>query len=145
MGIDNITQSFNAGEWSPKLDGRSDLEKYYSACRILQNMYPTRYGPAERRPGLQFVAEVKDSSKVTRLLPFKFSTVQAYILEPGDQYLRFFKDRGQIITGAGVEDLSSLDNIVAHWLLNDDLATTAVLDDDGSTHPGTAAATVTLY
>ncbi len=60
-------------------------------------MFPTRYGPAVRRPGLKFVAEVKDSSKVTRLLPFKYSTVQAYILETGDEYLRFYKDRGQIV------------------------------------------------
>ena len=132
--------SFNAGEWSPKLVGRSDLEKYYSACQILENMFPTRFGPAERRPGLHFVAEVKDSSKATRLLPFKFSTVQAYMLEAGNLYFRFYRDRGQILTGAGVEDLSSLDNIVAHWLLNDDLAGTGVLDDDGDTHPGTATA-----
>ena len=139
MPLDLIQQSFNAGEWSPLLDGRSDLEKYYSACRLLENTIPTRYGPAERRPGLYYVAEVKDSSKATRLLPFKHSTVQAYMLEFGDQYIRFFKDRGQIIDGVGTEDISALDNQVAHWLLNE-TAGTAVDDAVASVpHDGTAS------
>lgn len=136
MALELIQNAFNKGEWSPRLDGRSDLEGYYGASRIMENMFATRYGPAERRPGLQFVAEVKDSTKLTRLLPFKFSTVQAYIIETGNQYFRFFKDRGQILASLGTEDLSSLDNIVAHWKLNDDAATTAVVDADGATHNG---------
>ena len=69
MGIDLGFNSFSAGWWSDRLDGRTDLEKYYAACRKLLNIYPTRYGPAERRPGLHFVAEVKDSSKATGLIP----------------------------------------------------------------------------
>jgi hypothetical protein len=136
---DLIVQSFNAGVFAPNLDGRSDLEKYYSACRVLDNMFPTRYGPADRRPGTYYVGEVKDNSKTTRLLPFKYSTVQSYILEAGDEYLRFYRDRGQILGGAGTEDLGALDNIIAHWLLNDDTTNTAVLDDDGNTHDGIAS------
>ena len=139
MALDLIQQSFNAGVWSPRLDGRSDLEKYYSACRQSENMIPTRYGPAERRPGLQYVAEVKDSSKATRLLPFKFSTVQAYITEFGDEYIRFFKDRGQIVGGAGTEDISALDAQVAHWKMNEEEGT--AVDDAVAVvpHDGTAS------
>ncbi|KKN77571.1 hypothetical protein LCGC14_0358460 [marine sediment metagenome] len=136
---DIIQRSFSGGEWSPLLDGRSDLEKFYSACRSALNMICTRYGPAVRRPGLYYAAEVKDSSEKAKLFPFKYSTVQAYMLEYGDQYIRFIKDRGQILTPAGTEDLSALDNIKGHWLLNDDLGTNAVLDDDGNTHDGVLA------
>lgn len=89
--------SFNAGALSPLLDGRSDLEKYYSGVRVGDNMIPTPYGPSERRPGTYFVAEIKDSTKKARLIPFQYSTEQAYILEYGDQYVRFYKDRGQIV------------------------------------------------
>lgn len=89
--------SFNAGALSPLLDGRSDLEKYYSGCRVLDNMIPLPYGPAERRPGTYFVAECKNNDKKARLIPFQFSTEQAYMLEFGDQYIRFYKDRGQIV------------------------------------------------
>ena len=39
---------------------------------------------------------LKIVQKKTRLIPFEFSTTQTYILEFGDQYIRFFKDKGQI-------------------------------------------------
>lgn len=89
--------SFNSGELSPLLDGRSDLEKYYSGSRLLENMIPLPYGPATRRPGTYFVSEIKDNSKKARLISFQYSTEQAYILEFGDQYIRFYKDKGQIV------------------------------------------------
>ncbi|KKM25525.1 hypothetical protein LCGC14_1594100, partial [marine sediment metagenome] len=140
--MDYKNLSFNAGEFSPRLDGRDDLEKYYSACRVLLNMICTRFGPAERRPGLQFVSKVKDSTKKTRLLSFKHSTTQAYILETGDQYFRFYKDRGQILTLVGSEDLATAlaAKRVAHWKLNDSAASTAVDDAVASVpHDGVAS------
>lgn len=51
--------SFNAGELSPKIDARADIEKYPSGCRTLENMIPTIYGDAERRPGTEFIHEAK--------------------------------------------------------------------------------------
>ena len=52
-------------------------------------------GGATRRYGTRFVCEVKDSTKVT-LIPFEFNIEQAYILEFGNLYIRFYKDNGQI-------------------------------------------------
>ncbi len=40
-----------------------------------------------------------DYDKKIRLVPFEFSTTQAYILEFGDQYLRVYKDNGQVRDG----------------------------------------------
>ena len=88
--------SFIAGEFSPKLDGRTDFEKYSSGCKTLENMLVHPQGAATRRTGSQFIAEVKTSSLKTRLIPFEFSTTQTYMLEFGNQYIRFFKDKGQI-------------------------------------------------
>ena len=68
-------------------------------------IYP--HGSAARRSGTQFVAEVKDSTKKTRLIAFEFSTVQTYILEFGDQYIRFYKDNGQILSGGSAYEISS--------------------------------------
>lgn len=51
--------SFNAGELSPRLDARSDLEKVSSGCRILENFIIETYGSARRRPGTQFMALVR--------------------------------------------------------------------------------------
>jgi hypothetical protein len=142
---DIIIYSGNAGELSPLLDGRSDLEKYYSGSRIYKNFIPLPYGPSERRPGTVFVSEIKDNDKKARLQSFQYSTEQAYIIEFGDQYVRFFKDQGQIQDGDGTENIDHLDNVIAHWLLNETIGTN-VVDDDGATHDMTAsvdAATLT--
>ncbi len=93
-------ESFNAGELSPQIARRGQLEKYASGCRVLENFIPLPHGPATRRPGTYFAAEVKDSSKATRLIRFEFSVTQAYIIEIGNLYFRFFKDNGQIMDGS---------------------------------------------
>jgi hypothetical protein len=89
--------NFTGGELSPRLDGRNDLAKYSSGCKTLQNMIVFPHGSAARRPGTNFVAEVENSAEKTRLIPFEFSTTQTYILEFGDQYIRFYKDGGAIL------------------------------------------------
>ncbi len=99
--------NFTGGELSPRLDGRNDLAKYNSGCKTLENMIVYPHGSASRRSGTQFVAEVKDSTKKTRLISFEFSTVQTYILEFGDQYIRFYKDNGQILSGGSAYEIAS--------------------------------------
>ena len=91
--------SFVSGEFSAKLDGRTDFEKYSSGCKTMENMLVHPQGASTRRVGTQFISEVKDSSAKTRLIPFEFSTTQTYMLEFGNQYIRFFKDKGQITEG----------------------------------------------
>ena len=88
--------NFTAGELTPKLAGQVDFKKYNNGVEELQNMTVFPQGGATRRYGSRFVAEVKDSSKSTRLIPFEFNITQAYQLEFGDQYIRFYKDNGQI-------------------------------------------------
>jgi len=97
-----IITAFNAGEWSPKLEGRDQQEKYQSACRVLENFIPQIHGNAEKRTGTRFVAEVKNSANATRLIPFEFSTLQAYVLEFGDQYMRVYKDSGVVESSPSV-------------------------------------------
>ena len=92
-----IQTNFTAGEISPRLAGRVDLSKYYNACRTIQNMVVFPHGGVTKRPGLRYVAEVKDSDEQVRLIPFEFSVEQAYMIEAGHKYLRFFADQGQIM------------------------------------------------
>lgn len=96
-----IQTAFNAGEWGPLLEGRVDLSKYFLSCRTLENFVCLTQGPAVKRSGTRFVAEVKDSSKATRLLPFEFNVEQAYIIEVGDQYMRFYRNEGRIESPPG--------------------------------------------
>ena len=88
--------NFTAGELTPKLAGQVDFKKYNNGVEEMQNMTVFPQGGATRRYGSRFVAEVKDSSKSTRIIPFEFNITQSYILELGDQYIRFYKDNGQI-------------------------------------------------
>lgn len=98
--VSPIQSSFGGGELSPLMYGRVDAERYKTGLAVCKNYLPTIQGPLVRRPGSYFAAEVKFSSKLTRLVPFEFSTTQAYQLEFGDEYIRFFKDNG-LITLAG--------------------------------------------
>ena len=99
--------SFVSGEFSPKMEGRTDFEKYSSGAKTLENFLVHPQGAATRRVGTQFIAEVKSSAAKTRLIPFEFSTTQTYILEFGNTYIRFFKDKGQILSGGSAYEISS--------------------------------------
>ncbi|WP_374374828.1 hypothetical protein [Dongia sp.] len=97
----HFLSTFNAGEWSPELYGRIDLDKYRNACRQIENFVLLAQGPATRRPGTEFVAHSKDDG-IVRLIPFEFSTDQAYIIEAGGGYFRFYMNGGRIETEPGV-------------------------------------------
>ena len=53
---------FNAGILSPLIDARIDINKYNAGCRDMDNMLPRIYGPAERRPGTKYVADITSAS-----------------------------------------------------------------------------------
>ena len=91
--------NFTSGELSPRLDGRNDLAKYSSGCSTLENLVVYPHGSAARRPGTNFVAEVANSTKKTRLIPFEFSTTQTYMLEFSNLKIRVFKDNGAVLEG----------------------------------------------
>ena len=99
--------NFTAGELSPRLDGRNDLSKYPAGCKTLENIVIYPHGAAARRPGTQFIAEVKTSSAKTRLIPFEFSTTQTYILEFGNQYMRVYIDKGQVLDSGSAFEIST--------------------------------------
>lgn len=110
MTISVAKYSFTGGEWSPSLHSRADLAKYASAVKTMKNFVPSPQGGVSNRPGTKFIQEVKDSSKTVRLIPFQYSTEQAYMLEFGDEYIRVYKDGAAVleadktITGATQAD-----------------------------------------
>ena len=94
-----IQNSFNGGEWSPLAYGRSDLARYKNALATCLNYVPTAQGGLTRRPGTKFVAYTKANQPV-RLIAFEFSITQAYVLEFGPSYVRFYTNEGQLLSGA---------------------------------------------
>jgi hypothetical protein len=81
------------------LDGRVDLKDYYNAARTLENWLVLPHGGITRRPGTRFVAAVKFEHRRTRLIAFRVSTIAAYMLEVGHEYIRFYRDGGRIEVG----------------------------------------------
>lgn len=100
--ISRIYNAFTSGELSPRLDGRTDLDQYYKGVKTLENFFVHAHGGITKRPGTRFIAEAKDSTEPVILIPFEFSTTQAYILEFGHEYVRFYTQGGQLATSAGV-------------------------------------------
>lgn len=88
--------SFTGGIWSPALYGRSDIAKYSTAVKEMKNFIIHPHGGTSNRGGTQFIGEIKDSSAITRVMPFQFSVIQSYVLEIGNLYMRIYKDGGRV-------------------------------------------------
>jgi hypothetical protein len=92
--------SFTAGEISPRLEGQITLEKYKQGLSELTNMVVMPHGGVTRRPGTQFLGEVKNSAAKARLIPFQFKTSDTYILEFGPETMRVYRNGLQVLTGS---------------------------------------------
>lgn len=102
-----IYTNFTGGQISDSMDGRVDTTIYQNGAKQLENLLVTQQGSAKRRQGLRFVNEAKDSTKAVRLIPFEFSVDQTYILEFGEEYIRFYTDQGVILDGGVPYEIST--------------------------------------
>lgn len=94
-----IQASFSAGELSPHLHDRVDLEAYYAGCAELENFIPLPHGPILRRRGTHFIYEAKSAD--VRLIPFSFNVKQSFVLEFTDKCIRVFYEDGIMLNDEG--------------------------------------------
>ena len=88
-----LQSSFTAGEISPEVANRVDLDKYNSAVLRAKNCNIKPYGPIYKRPGLRYIARTKYSDKKAILVPFNGATAnEDYLLEIGHEYIRVHKN-----------------------------------------------------
>lgn len=92
-----LQSSFTAGELTPALHRRPNLEKYLSGLKKCYNFIVHPHGGVSNRTGNEFIVEVKDSTKAVRIIPFSFNTEDTYVLEFGDQYIRMIRLGGQVL------------------------------------------------
>lgn len=97
-----IQTNFSTGEISPLMQSRVDIQQYYNAAKKIENMYVFPEGGVTKRPGLQYLGTTKYNNKSSILIPFRFSTDQAYILEFGHEYFRIWANGGIVTTGSNV-------------------------------------------
>jgi len=102
--VSTIVTNFQSGELSPRLEGRIDLQKYQSGVQQLTNMLVFPQGGATRRPGTYYAGSSKSNGKV-RLIPFEFSDEQAYVIELGANYMRFYVNGGLLVSGGSAVEV----------------------------------------
>ena len=83
-----IQTNFTSGQLTLAARGRSDLAQYLNGAERIENFRVKPHGGLWRRPGTRYVSLTKDNREAV-LVPFKFSTDQAYVLEFGEKYIRF--------------------------------------------------------
>jgi len=100
MVVSILKNTFVGGEWDKSLYERSDLSKYYTACKTMENFIIQPQGGATKRAGTKFISKVKYISNTAkqerRLVKFSFSSTESYMLEFGDKYIRFYYEEGQL-------------------------------------------------
>lgn len=101
MGIRKVQVGFSAGELSPSMYGRFDDPKYAQGLARCRNFIVRPQGPAEFRPGTQFVRAAKYSDKPCKLIPFVFNTDQTMVLEFGEGYIRFHTEGKTLLNSNG--------------------------------------------
>lgn len=105
--IRTFARSFGGGEITPEMFGRVDDIKYQTGLATCLNYMVLPHGPADNRPGFEFVRAVKDSTKRTRLIPFTFSISQTVIIEIGEGYFRFHSQGATVMLGANPYELAN--------------------------------------
>lgn len=88
MGQPTIQPSFAAGELSPALWSRVDLEKYHVGAALMRNFFVDFRGGVSNRAGTAMVGPCVSAATANRLIPFTFSTLQTYALLFGDHTMR---------------------------------------------------------
>lgn len=92
MKTQTVSTNFTGGELSPRLKGRSDLERFNSSAELLENVVVLKQGGATIRPPLDYLRAIKTSSQTARIIPFVYSRTDAYILEFGNLYMRVLRN-----------------------------------------------------
>lgn len=100
MILRDTQATFAGGEFTPALWGRTDFQKYKTGLRQARNVTILPQGGCRNRPGSLLVAQAKDSTHAVRVIPFTASTSQAYVIELGHQYARFYISDAQVGVGS---------------------------------------------
>lgn len=144
MGFHAYQTNFTGGELSPRMFSRVDFKKYANGLERLENGVVLVTGGATRRAGSQFIAKSKSTSAFQAsmvqdnafqsghhdsvvLRDFVFNTNDAMVLEWGPGYIRFFKNREQVLGS------STGGEIVVNGTFPTDLSSWALQQDNGGT------------
>ena len=92
----SLQPSFTAGEITPELHGRVDQALYYAGLARAKNMVVQQTGGIYNRSGLRYIGNIKNHEQGARLISFRFSSEDTYVLEFGHQYVRFIRNDAHV-------------------------------------------------
>ncbi len=94
-----IWKNFSAGEISPQLSERTDIDLYYRAGKKIENFVPLKFGGIKRRDGLKFMGVINESiyDPGVKFIQFKYSESVSYILEFTHNYFRIITPTGYLL------------------------------------------------
>ncbi len=134
-----LISSFNGGEVSSLVEGRTDLEKYNTLLKKCENFLVTPQGAALNRSGLKYITGTKNNTSKSRLIPFRYSTDESYILEFSNQKIRILKGDGLVTTpDADTKLLLHMNGIDASTTFTDDSVTPHTVTANGNAQIDTA-------
>ena len=98
-----LQNSFAAGEIAPSLLGRTDIKNYQAGASKLKNFVVLPQGAIRQRAGFQYIGAAINSASPVRLIPFRFSSSQTFVLEFGNYTMRILT-RGAYVLKSGTLD-----------------------------------------
>src|SRR5215467_7140498 len=92
MAVPFVQSSFSKGEISPELFGHVDLASFHVAASTLRNMFVSYKGGVYSRAGTRYVGMSMQTlaQSPPRIITWAFNNTQGYVLEFGDNYVRFY-------------------------------------------------------
>lgn len=105
-----IQPSFTKGEISPLLQARIDLAAFHTGLKYLSNFIVLPQGGVARRPGFETMgnATVTESAVCpVRLIPFRYNSEDAMIVELSDGKARFWTPGGQVEKDGGPYEIEA--------------------------------------
>lgn len=99
--------NFTGGEISPRAFARTDVRRFANAAKAVENMLVGVRGEATRRRGSYYAGAVKTAGGRVRLVRFEVSTIAAYVLEFGNLYVRFWRNRALVQSGGSPVEVAT--------------------------------------
>lgn len=92
--------SFTSGQLSKKLQARVDFAGYQTGLKLARNVIIHAEGGVSNRPGTHYIASV-DYNDDVRMIPFRFSENDTYMLVFGDNKFHVFRNGAQVVYSSG--------------------------------------------
>lgn len=99
--------TFTGGELGYEMVCRYDLPVYNAGCKTLLNFTPTIQGGIKRRKGFVYKYATKNPTQASRLIKFSYSETDSFVLEFGNNYVRFIQNGVQLTSGGSPYEIVS--------------------------------------